>query len=478
MKLTQPDLQKFFHPRHIAIIGASTGKYKLGGTSFMMKLQEGGYSGKLYPINPKAGEIAGLKAYPDVSALPQIPDLAMVCVSAKYVPSVLEQCAGIGLRHVHILTSGFAETGLEEGRRLEAQIAAIAANHNLLIIGPNCMGPYCPAARLTAWGAIPGLGGSVGIISQSGGLTQRLTEYMYHLGIGVSWAVSAGNATVLAPADYLEAMVGDDSVDVIAMYLESVTDGRRLLKIAQKADLKKPIIIWKGGESAAGAAAAASHTGAMAGEKRLWEAFYRQSGVTAVRSIYECIDAIMVLSMLPAPGGKGVFIIGGGGGNSVSYCDTCVSEGLKVPALSDATMESLRSSVPLAGSIAGNPLDMWLTFTDADYLGSVLKLAYQDPMVSMVVVDRLIPRNAYHMPEMADPNPEVIAYIKGSGNSKPVVFTIDTDGGDTDLAAKGAALRAEFCGAGIPVFPSMKRAARALFHLYQYHRRRNSSEKF
>ena len=435
----------------------------------MLKLQEGGYPGKLYPVNPRAKEIVGLTSYPDVLALPEVPDLAMVCVSATYVPSVLEQCAEIGLRHIHILSSGFSETGREEGCQLEAQIAAVAAKNNLLIIGPNCMGPYCPSAHLTAWGAIPGLSGRVGVISQSGGLTQRLTEYMYHLGIGVAWAVSAGNGTVLNPTDFLEAMVADDRIDVIAMYLESVADGRRLLNIVRQANLRKPIIIWKGGESAAGAATAASHTGAMSGEKRLWEAFYRQTGVTAVRSMYACIDAIMAFSMLPAPGGRGVFIIGGGGGNSVSYSDTCVSEGLEVPPLSGTTMESLRRSVPLAGSIAGNPLDMWLTFTDAGYLAGVLKLAYQDPAVSMVVVDRLIPRKAFHMPEMADPNPEVIAFIKNENHTKPTVFTIDADGGDTDLAEKGAALRAEFCSAGIPVYPTMRRAARALSHLYQYH---------
>ncbi len=476
MKLTQTDLEKFFHPKSIAIVGASTGGFKLGGTSFMLKLLEGGYSGKLYPINPKAKEIAGLQAYPDVVALPEIPDLAMVCVAAKFVPAVLEQCAEIGLRHIHILTSGFKETGLEEGRNLEEQIAAIATKNNLLIIGPNCMGPYCPSARLTAWGAIPGLSGSIGIISQSGGLTQRLTEYMYHLGIGVSKAVSAGNGTVLNPTDFLEAMVEDDGIDVIAMYLESVADGRRLLEIVKEANQRKPIIIWKGGESEAGAATAASHTGAMSGEKRLWEAFYRQAGVTAVRSMYECIDAIMALSMLPAPGGKGVFIIGGGGGNSVSYSDTCVREGLEVPPLSAATMERLRSTVPLAGSIAGNPLDMWLTFTDAEYLAGVLEMAHRDPAVSMIVVDRLIPRKAFHMPEMADPNPQVIAFIKNGNHKKPVAFTIDADGGDKDLAEKGASLRAEFCSSGIPVFPSMERAARALSHLYKYHSRRNGLE--
>jgi acyl-CoA synthetase (NDP forming) len=212
----------------------------------------------------------------------------------------------------------------------------------------------------------------------------------------------------------------------------------------------------------------------MSGEKRLWEAFYRQTGVTAVRSMNECMDAITALSMLPAPSGKGVFIIGGGGGNSVSYSDTCVCEGLEVPQLSDVTMESLRRSVPLAGSIAGNPLDMWLTFTDAKYLAGVLNLAYRDPAVSMVVVDRLIPRKAFHMPEMADPSPEIISFIKNGNHRKSTAFTIDTDGGDTDLAQKGTALRAEFCKAGIPAFPSMRRAAKALFQLYRYHNHRNN----
>jgi acyl-CoA synthetase (NDP forming) len=338
------------------------------------------------------------------------------------------------------------------------------------------MGPYCPSARLTAWGAIPGLNGSIAIISQSGGLTQRLTEYMYHLGIGVARAVSVGNGTVLNSSDFLEAMVEDDRIDIIVMYLESVANGRRLLKVVKQANLKKPIIIWKGGESEAGAATAASHTGAMSGEKRLWEAFYRQTGVIAVRSLIECMDAMMALSMLPAPKGKGVFIIGGGGGNSVSYSDICVREGLEVPPLSDATMDTLRRRVPLAGSIAGNPLDMWRTFTDANYLAGVLNLAYQDPAVSMIIVDRLVPRKAFHMPEMADPNPEIIAFIKNGNHKKPTAFTIDADGGDTDLAVKGAALRAEFCKAGIPVFPSMRRAAKALFHLYRYHKRRNSCE--
>jgi len=476
MALTQTDFQKFFNPRHIAIVGVSTGNYKFGGTSFLMKLQDGGYPGKLYPINPNAKEIRGLKIFPDVLSLPEVPDLAMVCVAAKFVPSVLEQCAQIGLRHIHILTSGFNETGREEGRRLEEQLVAISKANRLLIIGPNCMGPYCPSARLTAWGAIPGLSGTLGIISQSGGLTQRLTEYTYSLGIGVGKAVSFGNGTVLNATDFLEAMAEDESISIIAMYLESVRDGRRFLQIARDVGKKKPIILWKGGESRAGAATAASHTGAMSGEQRLWEAFFRQTGTIHVRSMNECVDIIMALSMLSAPAGKGVFIIGGGGGNSVACGDLCVREGLDVPQLSASSMESLRRVVPVAGSIAGNPLDMWLTFTDAGYLADVLDLAYKDPSVSMVIVDRLIPRKAFHMPDMIDPTPEIIEFLQSRHNKKPTVFAIDSEGGDPDLVRKGSNLKTQFCNSGIPAYPSVRRAARALFHLYSYHNFRKKSE--
>ena len=471
MALNRTDFQKFFNPGQIAIIGVSTGDYKFGGMSFLIKLQDGGFAGKLYPINPKAKQIRNLKAYPDLLSLPEIPDLAIICVAARYVPAILEDCARIGLDHIHILTSGFKETGLEDGKLLEEQIVAISKMNGLKIIGPNCMGPYCPSSNLTAWGAIPGLSGSVGIISQSGGLTQRLTEYTCSLGIGIGKAVSFGNAAVLDSTDFLEAMAEDEKIRVIAIYLESVKNARGLLQIAKQTSKLKPIILWKGGESEAGAATAASHTGGMAGTQKLWEAFCRQTGVVRVRSMDEWVDAIMAFSLLPAPAGNGIFLIGGGGGNSVAYSDTFNREQFGVPPLSDSSMDFLRRSVPIAGSIAGNPLDMWRTFVDAGYLSEVLELGYKDPAISINVVDRLIPRKAYHFPDLADPTPEIISYIKNRRNAKPTVFTIDSEGGDPNLADTGTRLRAQFCNNGIPAYPSAKRAARALYHLCQYHSR-------
>ena len=471
MALTQTDFQKFFNPGQIAIIGVSTREYKLGGMSFLIKLQEGGFAGKIYPINPKAKQIRNLKAYPDLLSLPELPDLAIVCVAARFVPGILEDCARIGLNHIHILTSGFKETGLQDGRLLEERIVSISKTHGLKIIGPNCMGPYCPSSNLTAWGAIPGLNGSVGIISQSGGLTQRLTEYTCSLGIGVAKAVSFGNAAVLDSTDFLEVMAEDEKIRVIAMYLESAKNARRLLQVAKETSKKKPIILWKGGESKAGAITAASHTGGMSGAQKLWEAFCRQTGVVRVRSMDECVDTIMAFCLLPVPAGNGVFLIGGGGGNSVATSDAFNREQFEVPPLSESSMDFLRRSVPIAGSIAGNPLDMWRTFIDAACLSEVLELGCEDPAISIIVVDRLIPRMAYHFPDLAvaDPMPEIITFVKNRRHAKPTVFTIDSDGGDPDLAVTGTRLRAQFCKNGIPAYPSAKRAARALLHLCQYH---------
>ena len=463
------ELKTFFAPRSIAIVGVTRTEYVFGGISFLLKLQEAEFPGRLYPINPEADEIRGIKAYPSLSSLPEVPDLVMVCIAAPHVPALLEECGRIGARHIHILTSGFNELGTEKGRLLEERIASIAREKGLLIIGPNCMGAYSPAAGLTAWGAIPGARGPLGVISQSGSITQRLTEYAFSLGIGTDKAVSVGNGTVIGSLDFLEFMGQDDGIRVIAMYIEGMQDGEKFFQLSGEISKRKPIVVWKGGESEAGARTAASHTGGMAGEGRIWEAAFRQTGVTQVRSLEEWIDAVLAFAFLPAPQGRGVFIIGVGGGNSVVYTDTCVREGLSVPAPTEATMEKLRQTVPAAGSIAGNPLDDWRTVVDPSYFGSVLELVYGDPSTAMVIVDRLIPRKTFHLPKMPDPTPETVAQVRNKGHRKPTVFTVDAGGGDPELAAQGAALQAALSKAKLPAYPSVQRAARALMHLYRYH---------
>jgi acyl-CoA synthetase (NDP forming) len=465
------DLEPFFKPRHIAIVGVTRSESSFGGMSFLQKLQEARFPGTLYCINPKATEIRGLPAYSNLSSLPLVPDLAMVCVAAAHVPTVLEECGRIGLRYIHILTSGFKEIGTEQGRQLEEQIASIAKEKGLLIIGPNCMGPYCPASGLTAWGAIPGATGPLGVISQSGTITQRLTEYAYSLGIGTDKAVSVGNGTVLNSLDFLEFMGQDEGIRVIALYIENMRDGRRFFDLAREISKRKPIVAWKGGKTEVGARTAASHTGGMAGEQVIWEAVFRQTGVIQVNSLDEWMDAVFAFALLPPPGSRGVFLIGGGGGSSVVSSDTCIHEGLDVPSPSSATMKKLRETVPAVGSIAGNPLDDWQTFVDPAYLGAILDLVSHEPAMGMVIVSRLIPRKAFHMSNQPDSIQATIEQVKQRGNRKPVVFVVDSEGGDPDLAAQGASLRQEFGKGGIPAYPSVKRAARALIHLYRYYNR-------
>lgn len=465
-------LEKFFQPRSIAILGVSRNPTGLGGTSFLHHFQEARYPGAIYPINPNAPEIMGLKAYPSLAALPETPELTMIALPATAVPDALRECGRLGIRNIHILSAGFSEIGTEEGCRLEALVASIAQEFDLLIIGPNCMGPYSPSARLTAWGAVPGLDGNLGIISQSGGITQRFTEYICSLGVGVSKAVSIGNAAVLDSPDFLEFMAQDEAVRIIAVYLENIRDGNRLFNLARTTAPLKPIILLKGGESERGAATVASHTGRMAGNSRIWQAFYEQTGVVPVYGMNEWVDAVLAFSLLPRttaqPWGKGVFIASGGGGNSVIFSDTCIREGLDVPSLSPKSMKEIRSFVPVAGSIAGNPLDLWETYLKVERLFSVLDIAYRDPHISMVIVDRLIPRIAFHSPEQADTLPAIVDFIKTNKFRKPTVFTIDYDGGDADLIAKGSRLRSRFCTAGIPAYPSFERAIRALVHFQKY----------
>lgn len=473
MSSSEVDLGTFFNPGSVAVVGVSRRTGAFGGALFLRQYRAAGFKGTLYPIHPEADEIDGLRAYPSLSALPEVPGLVILAVKAEMAAPVLEECARIGARHIHIFASGFSEIGTREGIERERWVTEFARQKGLLVIGPNCMGPYCPSSGLTAWGAIPGKPGPVGVISQSGAITQRLTEYLYSLGIGTEKAVSMGNAAVLDGPDYLEFMAKDDRIQTIAMYLEGVGDGRRLLRLARRICKKKPIVIWKGGESESGARTVVSHTGSMAGERRLWDGLFRQTGAVQARSMNEWADAILALCFLPAPGGKGVFLIGGGGGSSVSNSDMCVGQGLEVPRLSEETMNRLRESVPIAGSIAGNPLDSWRIFDDPEYLREILELAYADPNVSMVMVDRLVPRAAFHMTGDASLTPEVLDFVTQS--EKPTVFTIDYEGGDDELTARGTALRAELCRAGIPAYPSLRRAAWALARLHDYSVHRSTS---
>jgi len=463
---------KIFFPKSLAIVGISRTYSGLGGQFFLKNLQRAGYPGRIYLIHPTAREINGLPVYPNLAALPEAVDLAIVCVPAKLIPSVLEECRRKGIHNLHILTSGFKELGTLEGSHLEREIQRVALKGKLNIIGPNCMGPYVPASRLMLWGQIPANPGFLAFLSQSGTLTQRVTEHAHFTGMGLSKAVSFGNAAVLDSTDYLEYLAEDPETKVIGLYLESVRDGRRFLNLARRINAEKPLVLWKGGETPSGAGAVASHTGTLAGEDKIWENGLRQAGITRARSLEEVVGTAMAFLYLPPAKGRRLFILGGGGGNSVYYADICIRTGLQVPPLMGETREKLTALVPAVGSFARNPVDAWRAFHDPDFMRRILDVVFEDPDLDLVIVDRLIPRMTYATEEK-DRTPAVIEYLKRNRLRKPLVVIVDGSGEDTFLATEAAKMRQRFCQAGIPAYPSLPHAAQALAHLAAYYKKKD-----
>jgi acyl-CoA synthetase (NDP forming) len=465
------NFDKMFFPESVAIVGISRKSAGLGGQFFLRNLQRAGYPGRIFLINPTAPDINGIPAYPNISALPEAPDLSIVCVPASRVLSVLEECGRKGARNVHILTSGFKELGTEDGSFLEEEIGRLAVKARLNVIGPNCMGPYVPASRLMLWGQIPAAPGSFAFLSQSGTLTQRMSEHAHFMWFGLSKAVSYGNGTVLDSADYLEYLAEDDDTKAIGFYLESVRDGRRFLNLAREINTIKPLILWKGGESVSGAGTVASHTGTLSGDGRIWEGAVRQAGITRAGSLEEVAGAAMAFLRLPPPGGRRIFILSGGGGYGVYYADVCTAMGLEVPSLTGEVQERVAALVPAVGSFARNPVDAWASFYDSDFMGRILDPVFESAFLDMIILDRLIPRMTYAIPEKTgnDPTQAAIDYLLKNRSRKPLVVVVDGGGEDELLAAEAARMRQRFCQAGIPAYPSFPQAARALAHLAAYY---------
>ena len=465
---------RMFSPESLAIIGISRTPGGLGGQFFLNNLQRAGFPGRIHLIHPTAREICGLRAYPSISDLPEVVDLIIVCVPAASVSSVLEECGRKGVRNVHILTSGFKEMGTPEGIRLEEELRKQSLKNRLNVIGPNCMGPYVPASRLMLWGQIPADPGSFAFLSQSGTLTQRMSEHAHFTGMGISKAVSFGNAAVLDSSDYLEYLAEDEDTRVVGFYLESVRDGRRFLELARRINTIKPLILWKGGETPSGAGAVASHTGTLSGEGRIWESGLKQAGVTRARSLEEVAGAAMAFLNLPPLKGRRLFLLGGGGGNSVYYADICTRLGLQIPPLTGETREKVTALVPAVGSFARNPVDAWRAFHDADFMGQILDPVFDDPNLDMIILDRLVPRPTYATPDEKDSIPAAIEYLKKNRSRKPLAVVVDGSGEDPLLATEAALTRQRFCRAGIPAYPSLPLAAQALAHLAAYYEKRRA----
>jgi len=465
-----PGLEVAFNPRSVAVLGAST-KERGGGNGFIRGMQEMEYEGKVYPINPNADEIMGYKCYPSLAAVPEVPDLVIVAVGAHRAEQALEECIAKGARNIHMFTAGFAETGEEEGAGLAERLREVARRGRLNIVGPNCMGIYSPRGRISPWGKLPTEVGPIAMITQSGALGSEFVRLAPDHGLLMSKVISYGNGYVLDCTDYLEYLERDPDTRFIAMYLEGVQDGAKLLHMVKRISPQKPIVIWKGGLTAAGAKAAASHTGALAGQNAVWDAFFAQSGAVRVDSSEEMVDVLQALVRLPPCAGRGVAIIGGAGGSSVSAADICARAGLSVPAISDAIQDELRAFIRVAGTSVRNPLDVNMQLRGPEDFLRVLELVAKDPGIDIILMV-LYPfmRRFTGRKWMQRIMDDLVRFAQTVGSQKPFLIAIRNPAENLEAEKTRLQISQKFIAAGIPVFKSVERACLAIYKSTGYYR--------
>ena len=376
-------LEAFFNPRSVAVIGASRSKEKLGH-GVLANLIEFGYPGQIYPINPKADEILGLKCYPSVLDVPGPIDLAIVVIPAQFVAAVLEECGQKGVKGVVIISAGFREAG-REGVKRERKIVDIAKRYKMRLVGPNCLGiidTVCPLNASFAAGMPPK--GTIAFMSQSGALCTAILDWALAAGIGFSHFVSLGNKADVAEVDLLEAWENDPHSNVILTYIEGLPAGRKFMEVARRVTRRIPVIAVKAGTTSAGSRAVSSHTGSLAGSERAYEAAFRQSGVLRAESIQHLFDYSLAFAYQPVLRGRRIAIVTNAGGPGVMATDALEREGLSLASLSRDTIEFLRTHLPPAANIY-NPVDV-LGDALADRYGLALEAVLKDKNVDGVIV--------------------------------------------------------------------------------------------
>ncbi|MFC1677080.1 acetate--CoA ligase alpha subunit [Planctomycetota bacterium] len=408
-------IEKFFNPKSVAIVGASEKKGKVG-SEILASMIKAGYEGEIFPVNHKADTLHGLKCYRDIEAIGQIPELVIIVIPANYVHSVMRQCAKIGVKSVIIITAGFKEIGAE-GQKLEQQVIEIARQNKIRVIGPNCLGVIVPSAKLNAsfGGDLPKTG-SIGYISQSGALLAAILDMANANGIGFSNLTSIGNKADVDELDVIKTLGCDENTKVIAGYLENIADGNAFVREAEVISQDKPIILIKSGGTSAGAKAASSHTGSLAGGETAYEAVFERSGIIRCNSIKQQFDYAQAFANQPLPAGKSVAVITNAGGPGIMAADSIERQGLDFASLAEETIEKLATFLPPAANMQ-NPIDI-LGDALADRYQFALDVVLDDPNVDTVLL-LLTPQAMTEPVETA----KAVVKIAQKKNKKPVLVS-------------------------------------------------------
>ena len=352
-----PTLDEIFSPRSVAIVGASPGNPFSFSGFHIVALKKAGFR-SIYPVNPRYEEAFGLRCYPAVSSIPGRVDHVVVSIPAQGSLELLKDCARKGVHSVHFFSAGFSESGERDGIELEKEMLKIAREGKFRIIGPNSTGLFLPKYKLTPATRLPLEPGPVAFISQSGGHAQELPLHAGQRGIHFSKVISYGNALDIGECELLEYFAGDAETEIITIYIEGVRDGTRFRNALRDTAFRKPVIVYKGGTTEAGLRAAQSHTASLTSSVKVFQSLCRQFNVITVDSIQEMADMLVALNFArPYPAGKGIAVLGGGGGPSVQASDQMESAGLNFARLTSKINDELRTFLPSAGAIFTNPLD-------------------------------------------------------------------------------------------------------------------------
>jgi len=458
----QRSLEKVFNPRSVAVIGASEVPGKAAERRTRSLIQ-GGYQGDIYLINPKRSELFGRKAYPNITAVEKEVDLVMIVVAPKFLVPAVADSVKMGAKGMVIITAGLGETGAE-GKKIEAQILQEAAKSGAYVIGPNCSGMFSASAQMNLLGVPPLREGSISVLAQSGNVIDSLTHYAGVRGAGFSKIISLGNAIGVSFPEYIEYLKDDPNTKAIMIYLEGIKDGNRLVQVARETAKEKPVIALKVGRSKAGARAAASHTGSLAGDALIEDAAFRQAGIVRVSNVDELFDMAYTLSTCPIPEGNRVAILSEGGGDNSIAADNAEIHGMEVPVLSRETQQRIKPFL-LEGMPASNPIDYGGTAEENPHMiTECVRVCMEDEQVDGIYItgffggfkDIIAP----HVAELEEQTSrDLLTLVK---EKKKPVFV------HTSFAAEPIKALDILKTGGVPVFESSERTARCLSALMKF----------
>ncbi len=452
-------IESLLNPRSIAVIGASREEDKIGNV-ILKNLLTQGYTGKIYPVNPKADEILGLKCYRSINEINDEIDLAVIVLPAKYVPDSVKECVEKNVKFVIAIAGGFSETG-EQGKILEEKILEIIKNKNTRVIGPNTVGIYVPKYKVNTALTVPERTalppeGNIAFISQSGALGLLTMDTFSEYGLGVSAFINLGNRIDLSETELMEMFLNHKETKSIVLYLETIKDGRKFFNTAKKVTKNKPVVVLKAGRTDAGIKAAKSHTGAMASNDSIVDGMFRQAGIIRAYSETELFDYGKALAYGKPLRGKRIAIVTTAGGLGVITSDYIVAKengvNMELAKLSDSTKNEIRKVIVPFGS-AENPIDLTAEGSTEQY-ERVIEILNKDENVDGLIV--------YALFQTAKVDESLMDVLeKYTKNGKPMVVGI--------LGSKfGKEMLKEAEKRKIPAYPSMERTVKAIRVLYDY----------